>query len=309
MSQRLQAHNEDNFKRSWERVTCHFDLGAPSDLWADCWFKMSDRVKYSDSEALACVERLIRHAPSQAANVACHLGGAMLQHQAAAFGRFDCLTALLATEGADVNVTNGAGWTSLHWACSMGQTEVVALLLEHPEIDTTIAPNNDARCTPLAVALDAGYGDIADIIDPRGGSSERLRGQGWRSRFDACGFCGANNAQRYCGFAGVVAYCNQRCADRHWKEMHRSDCGSALAKPPEVLDADSAAMLRLDSSRNPAVRAAHGRRTRMMNSSAGLAASKRNTPTAWRNTAALDQLMADGSATSWREMHHQRIES
>ena len=70
MASSLPLHNADNFKRSWERVTRHFELGAPSDLWSECWFKMSDQVHCSDANACALVERLIRHAPGQAVNMA-----------------------------------------------------------------------------------------------------------------------------------------------------------------------------------------------------------------------------------------------
>ena len=229
-----------------------------------------------------------------------------------------------------MNAPNGAGWTALHWACSTGQVVAVKVLLAK-FVNTSIAPPSDSRCTPLAVALDSGYGDIVDLIDPSGSATERVRGQGWRSPFHACSFCGADSAQVYCGLCAETAYCNQRCADRHWKEAHRADCTSkrpamtltgrgdraysgvppaeaatlAARKAPAVLSTHKAAELRLFQARNPAFHAAHAGICRMMQSSTGL--SSRNVPSAWQNTGALDQLMADGNANGWREMHHQSL--
>ena len=37
MASSLPLHNADNFKRSWERVTRHFELGAPSDVQIEAW--------------------------------------------------------------------------------------------------------------------------------------------------------------------------------------------------------------------------------------------------------------------------------
>ena len=318
MSQRLQKQNTDNFQRSWKRTTCHFALGSPSDLWADCWFQLCDLKRVTDREVLASVQRLIRHAPTQAFNTSCRFG--MLQHQAAAFGRMTCLEALLATPTADVNAVNNAGWTALHWACSTGQTAAAKFLLSCEGVDISIFPKSDARCTPLALAQDCGYGEIVDLIDPSGISAERLCGQTWRSPFDACSFCGAQDARKYCGLCGLAAYCGQRCANRHWKENHRADCtikqsirkrqhlerdlspvkNMEMFSAPTLIDLKEALPLRFSKN----TKGSSSRQNHTREFSSVVSANERRS-TVWRNTGALDQLIADGNPVKWRAIHQQ----
>lgn len=47
-------------------------------------------------------------------------------------------------------------------ACEHGHTEIVKILLAHPDCDATIADNDN--CTPLKIAMDAGHKDIGVLL-------------------------------------------------------------------------------------------------------------------------------------------------
>ncbi|ELR12674.1 Ras subfamily protein [Acanthamoeba castellanii str. Neff] len=77
---------------------------------------------------------------------------------------------------AAMNQRDENGETGLHWAARSGRRDVVALLLAHPAIVTTIEGNNG---TPAQVAQDSGHHDIARMIDATAFTVSPLMAMPW----------------------------------------------------------------------------------------------------------------------------------
>jgi ankyrin repeat protein len=90
---------------------------------------------------------------------------------AALFGRQIEAALLLIECGADVTLARGgpgwkrAGWTPLHYAAGMGFTAVVQPLLDR---GADPSRRDEEGKTPLDVALDANYANIATMLRSRG---------------------------------------------------------------------------------------------------------------------------------------------
>jgi RNA polymerase sigma factor (sigma-70 family) len=90
---------------------------------------------------------------------------------AALFGRQIAAALLLVERGADVTLARGgsgwkrAGWTPLHYAAGMGFSALVQPLLDRGADPSR--PDEEGK-TPLDVAIDANYSDIATVLRSRG---------------------------------------------------------------------------------------------------------------------------------------------
>jgi RNA polymerase sigma factor (sigma-70 family) len=90
---------------------------------------------------------------------------------AALFGRQIDAARILIECGADVTLARGgsgwkrAGWTPLHYAAGMGLTTLVQPLLDR---GADPSRRDQEGKTPLEIAIDANYGDIADVLRSRG---------------------------------------------------------------------------------------------------------------------------------------------
>lgn len=86
--------------------------------------------------------------------------------------KVDRVKLLLADSNVDVNLQNSEGLTALHLAAQRGLTDMVHLLLEHPEIQ--LDPNENMR-SPLSLAAEFGHLQLVrvlldaedDVADPR----------------------------------------------------------------------------------------------------------------------------------------------
>ncbi|KAI0229402.1 hypothetical protein LSAT2_020207 [Lamellibrachia satsuma] len=64
--------------------------------------------------------------------------------------------------GADVNMRDEDGSTALMCASEHGHTEIVKLILAHPDIDPTLTDNDGS--TALSIAMEAGHRDIGVLL-------------------------------------------------------------------------------------------------------------------------------------------------
>lgn len=90
---------------------------------------------------------------------------------AAEKGHLEIVRELLTTTDINVNLTNGVGWTALIEAIILGdggptQQEIVRLLLEH---GANPLMTDMWGVTPLALAREKGYAEIADLLVRAGG--------------------------------------------------------------------------------------------------------------------------------------------
>lgn len=80
---------------------------------------------------------------------------------AVSHGRQEMVEALLAC-GANVNLQDEEGSTALMCACEHGRLETVKLLLAQPACDISIVDSDGNNA--VAIALEAGHGDIAALL-------------------------------------------------------------------------------------------------------------------------------------------------
>jgi len=100
----------------------------------------------------------------------------------------NCLRTLelvLSQQGANADLMTKGGMagasTALHWAASRGLIEAVSVLLRFGA-DPTLT-NTDGH-SALRLALDRGFGDVADALDPEGTSLDFERGTAWIHQTD-----------------------------------------------------------------------------------------------------------------------------
>ena len=101
------------------------------------------------------------------------MGNAAL-HLASANGLVPVVQFLL-ENGADINLTNQSKNTPMHWACLLGQIEVVKLLCEWHEKNPGKPTNQKADANilnvfnrkPMEEALQSGKVEIAEYLAPR----------------------------------------------------------------------------------------------------------------------------------------------
>ena len=77
----------------------------------------------------------------------------------------DSIVRLLLDHGADLNVQNQFGWTSLHWASINGALGAVRLLLEH---GADVQVKNNSSWTALQVAVWYGHDEIVKLLREQG---------------------------------------------------------------------------------------------------------------------------------------------
>jgi len=108
----ISARDGSREGRSWERRTEELWLGAPSDLWLQCWGACA---RGDDAEGLRVFERLMRHDCVLQACELANAAGNTLLHQAASGNCIMTLRALLAREETHVNKINKGSSAALHW--------------------------------------------------------------------------------------------------------------------------------------------------------------------------------------------------
>ena len=91
---------------------------------------------------------------------ALHLGFMSARHVS-----FAVLDALMASPGADVNATDSAGMTALHYAASAGASNVRTLLRRH-RAQVRLDMRNKAGKTPLDCACNAEVAELLSASDP-----------------------------------------------------------------------------------------------------------------------------------------------
>jgi hypothetical protein len=143
---------------------------APSDIWLDCWNACGSG---NDHEGVRLVRLLFQHGEDEQVTYGINRFGALLQHQAASGNCVETLSLILNHPSARVNAKNRGGnqgsSTALHWAASRGRLEATRVLLKFGA-DTSIVDMDGF--TPLKIALNRNFGDVADLIDPLGVSNE-----------------------------------------------------------------------------------------------------------------------------------------
>ncbi|KFV67562.1 Ankyrin repeat domain-containing protein 32, partial [Dryobates pubescens] len=98
-----------------------------------------------------------------------NLKGETALHIACRSNKVERLIQLLSSPGADINVTDYAGWTPLHEACNHGSTVCVREILQRcPEVDLLCQVDG---VTPLHDALSNGHVEIAKLLLQHGGPS------------------------------------------------------------------------------------------------------------------------------------------
>jgi len=85
-------------------------------------------------------------------------------YEAAAFGRIERLSSLIADDGANANDWSPDGFTALHLAIFGGSEEAVRLLLEHGADVNALATSDIARVRPLGTAAFAGRPDLEKLL-------------------------------------------------------------------------------------------------------------------------------------------------
>lgn len=108
------------------------------------------------------------------------LGGRTGLHFASGYGHVETVCSLL-DHGADLNASDGHGNTPLHYACEMGMTAVVKILLKNRlELGISIDKANEKGSTPLLLACRAGQLEIARFLVHNGANAfaEDKRWQG-----------------------------------------------------------------------------------------------------------------------------------
>ena len=89
------------------------------------------------------------------------------------------LAILLLKNGAEVNATDGEGWSCLHFACYNGQEDVVDLLLGHDGIEVNCAAEGD-HWTPMHCAARAGSSAILNKLLDKGAMASIEKREGRR---------------------------------------------------------------------------------------------------------------------------------
>lgn len=84
---------------------------------------------------------------------------------AALAGRRSAIAHLLVARGADIRVADGSGWTPLHHAVYNGDLPSTAMILE---AGADLLARNQKGETPLAVALERGHSEVADLLRRHG---------------------------------------------------------------------------------------------------------------------------------------------
>jgi len=85
-------------------------------------------------------------------------------YEAAAFGRTERLSRLLAEDAGNANAWSPDGFTALHLAIFGGSEEAVRLLLEHGADVDALATSAIARVRPLGTAAFVGRPDLEKLL-------------------------------------------------------------------------------------------------------------------------------------------------
>ncbi|XP_036452185.1 KN motif and ankyrin repeat domain-containing protein 4-like [Colossoma macropomum] len=85
-------------------------------------------------------------------------------HLAVRHGRVSTVQQLLA-QGANINAQDQAGTTALISACDRGHTDIVRILLEHPDCDVSLTDKGGRSA--LSLATQASHTEIADLLKDR----------------------------------------------------------------------------------------------------------------------------------------------
>jgi len=85
-------------------------------------------------------------------------------YEAAAFGRTERLSRLLAEDAGNANAWSPDGFTALHLAIFGGSEEAVRLLLEHGADVDVLATSAIARVRPLGTAAFVGRPDLEKLL-------------------------------------------------------------------------------------------------------------------------------------------------
>eukprot|EP00929_Paragymnodinium_shiwhaense_P000411 TRINITY_DN100662_c0_g1_i1.p1 TRINITY_DN100662_c0_g1~~TRINITY_DN100662_c0_g1_i1.p1 ORF type:complete len:810 (-),score=111.36 TRINITY_DN100662_c0_g1_i1:320-2749(-) len=104
-------------------------------------------------------------------------------HWASAAGRVDVLT-LLIEKGAECSAVDKAGSTALHDAAWGGHAEAATLLLDAPEGHLQLDAVDGARRTALHAAASLGQDDIIELLLARGSQAAHAGDDSGRSPFD-----------------------------------------------------------------------------------------------------------------------------
>ncbi|XP_017558890.1 KN motif and ankyrin repeat domain-containing protein 2-like [Pygocentrus nattereri] len=99
-------------------------------------------------------------------DVNAHAGqvGQTALHLAVRHGRVSTVQQLLA-QGANINAQDQAGTTALISACDRGHTDIVRILLEHPDCDINLTDKGGRSA--LSLATQASHTEIADLLKDR----------------------------------------------------------------------------------------------------------------------------------------------
>jgi hypothetical protein len=119
----------------------------------------------ADSGNLEVVRILIEYNPADI-NARDEYGSTPLSLASASYNHKDgSVHQLLLEHGADINMQDQSGWTSLHHASSFGALEVVRVLLEHGA-DVEVKTNDGE--TALQVAARVGYDEVVELLRKHG---------------------------------------------------------------------------------------------------------------------------------------------
>jgi ankyrin repeat protein len=85
----------------------------------------------------------------------------------------------LLAAGASSSVLDKYGWGPLHAATHRNHPQVVQRLLQHPEVAAAVDPPSMRGITPLYLACDKGYSEVAGLLVAAGANMHRPAMNGW----------------------------------------------------------------------------------------------------------------------------------